>query len=186
MCHFQQFLKFQLSNNFSCGPLFAKIPKMTIFIGLGNRRLRCVHSLVSVDVGPQRHFKCCGKSGFFQYHFGRQISEIEMLITRQVIVTATFPLHHPDHRFILHKICHFQPFLKFQLSNNFSRGHPFAKMPKMTNFSSLGYRRLRYVHSIASGTKALFFKCLIRTFTLSNFQRRQGRRWPAAAFQMLR
>ena len=57
-----------------------------------------------------------------------------MLIAQQIIVTATFPLHHPHQRLILHKRCHFQPFVKLKLSKNFSWDPPFAKMTKMTPF----------------------------------------------------
>ena len=45
-----------------------------------------------------------------------------MHITQQIILTATFPLHHPHQRLILHKISHFQPFEKFKLSKNFAQG----------------------------------------------------------------
>ena len=41
------FLKFQLSKTFSCGPPFAKMPKMSDFLCLGSLRLRCVRSVVS-------------------------------------------------------------------------------------------------------------------------------------------
>ena len=45
-----------------------------------------------------------------------------MHITQQIILTATFALHHPHQRLILHKISHFQPFEKFKLSKNFAQG----------------------------------------------------------------
>ena len=78
-----------------------------------------------------------------------------MLIAQQIIVTATFPMHHPHQRLILHKICHFQPFVKLKLSKKFSTGPPFAKMPKMSHFSGLGNWRLRCVRSIVSVAKPL-------------------------------
>ena len=109
------------------------------------------------------------KTGVFQAHFGRTISETKMLLTGQKMVAATLPLHHRDQRLILHNICHFQPFLKFQLSNNFSCSPPFAKMPKISDFLGLGFQRLRCVPSIVSGAKQPFLKCLIRTFIPSNF-----------------
>ena len=93
-----------------------------------------------------------------------------MLIAQQITVTATFPLHHPHQRFILDKICHFQPFVKLKLSKKFSMGSPFAKMPKMSDCSGLANGRLRCVRSIVSGAKPLSLKCLIRTFIPSNFQ----------------
>ena len=93
-----------------------------------------------------------------------------MLIAQQIIVTATFPLHHRHQRLILHKICHFQPFVKLKLSKYFSLGPPFAKMPKMSQFSGLGNGRLRCVRSIVSGAKPFSLKCLIKTLIPSNFQ----------------
>ena len=93
-----------------------------------------------------------------------------MLIAQQIIVTATFPLHHPHKRFILRKIGDFQPFVKLKLSKKFSWGPPFAKMPKVSHFSSLGNGRLRCVRSIVSGAKPLSLRCLIKTFIPSIFQ----------------
>ena len=93
-----------------------------------------------------------------------------MLIAQQIIVTATFSLHHGHQRLILHKICHFQPFVHLKLSIKFSWGPPFSKMPKKSDFSSLGNGRLRCVRSIVSGAKPLSLTCLIRTFIPSNFQ----------------
>ena len=61
-----------------------------------------------------------------------------MCIARQILIAAQFPLHTRHGRFILHKIGHFQPFLKIELSKKFSWGPPFAIMPKMTDFSCLG------------------------------------------------
>ena len=87
-----------------------------------------------------------------------------MLIAQQVIVTVTFPLHHPHQRLNLHKICYFQPFVKLKLSKNFHGVPPFAKIPKMSRFLGLGNKRLRCVRSIVSGAKPLSLKCLIRTF----------------------
>ena len=98
------------------------------------------------------------------------MSEIKMLITQQIIVTATFSLHHRDQKLTFHKICYFEPFLKFQFSKKFSWGPLFAKMPKMTNFSGLRNRRLRFVRSIVSGANQFSLKCLMRTFISSNFQ----------------
>ena len=92
-----------------------------------------------------------------------------MLITQQIIVTATFPLHHPHQRLILHKICYFQPFEKLKLSKKILWGPPFAKMPKMSHFSGLGNGRLPCVRNIVSEAKPLFLKCLIRTFIPKNF-----------------
>ena len=87
----------------------------------------------------------------------------------QIRVTATFPLHHGHQRLVLHKICHFQPFVKLKLSKKVSWDPPFDKIPKRSHFSGLGNRRLRCVRSIVSGSKPLSLKCLIRTFIPSNF-----------------
>ena len=84
-----------------------------------------------------------------------------MLIAQQIIVTATFPLHYPHQRLILHKICHIQPVVKMKLSKKFSWGSPFSKMPKMKHFSGLGNGRLRYVRSKVSGAEPLSLKCLL-------------------------
>ena len=62
----------------------------------------------------------------------------ELLKTRQIMVAANFRLPQRDYPVILHKICNFQPFLKFELCKKCSCGPPFAKMPKMTDFSCLG------------------------------------------------
>ena len=93
-----------------------------------------------------------------------------MLIAQQIIVTVTFPLHNRHQRLILHKNCHFQPFVKLKLSKKFSWGPPFAEMPKMSHFLGLANERLRCVKSIVSGARPLSLKCLIRTFIPSNFQ----------------
>ena len=122
----------------------------------------------------------------FSNHFGAQTWEIRWLIAHQITVTATFPLHHRHQRLILHKICHFQPFVKLKLSKTFSWGRPFAKMQKNEPFSGLRNGRLRCVRSIVSGTSPLSLKCLNRTFNPSNFLCRQNRRWPAVAFQLMR
>ena len=91
------------------------------------------------------------KSGF-QAHFGGQIWKIKMLITQQIIVIATFQLHHRHQRFLLYKICHFHPFLKIKLSKKIFMGPPFAKMPKITHFSGLwnSAATLRRLHSFWS------------------------------------
>ena len=141
---------------------------------------------VTVAVSPQRHCNCCGKIHFFMPILEGKIWEIKMLIAQQIIVTAIFPLNHGHQRLILHKMSHFQPFVKLKFSKKFSWGPPFAKMPKVSHFSSLGNGRLRCVRSIRSGAKQLSLKCLIRTFIPSNFQWRHSGRWPAAAFQLLR
>ena len=93
-----------------------------------------------------------------------------MLITQPIVVTATSPLHHGHQRLILHKICHFQPFVKLKLSNKFSWVPPFAKTPKMSNLSALGNGRLRCVDSIASGAGPLSLKFVISTFIPSKSQ----------------
>ena len=93
-----------------------------------------------------------------------------MLIAQQIIVAATFLMHHRHQRLILHKICHFKSFVKFQLSIKFSCGTPPAKMSKISQFSGLGNGRLRCVRSIVSGAKPLSLKCLIRSFIPRNFQ----------------
>ena len=93
-----------------------------------------------------------------------------MLIAQQIIDTATFPLHHPHQCLILHKICHFQLFVKLKLPKKFSCGPTFAKMPKMTKLSALGIGRLRCIRSIVSEAKPFSLKCLIRTFIPGNFQ----------------
>ena len=84
-----------------------------------------------------------------------------MLIAQQIIVTATFPLHYPHQRLILHKICHIQPVVKVKLSKKISWGPPFSKMPKMKHFSGLGNGRLRYVRSKVSGAEPFSLKCLL-------------------------
>ena len=66
-----------------------------------------------------------------------QLLKREMLITWQILMAAKFRLQNRHRRLILHKICHFQPFPKFELSKKFSWGPPFAKMPKITDFSCL-------------------------------------------------
>ena len=97
------------------------------------------------------------------------IWEIKRLIAQKIVVTAAFSLHHRHQLFILHKICHFQPFAKLKISKKFSFGPLFAKTTKMSHFSALGNVRLRYVYSIVSGAKPLSLKCLMRTFIPSNF-----------------
>ena len=92
-----------------------------------------------------------------------------MLLAQQIITTATFPLHHRHQRLILHKICHFQPFVKLKLSKKLSWGPPFAKMEKMSHFPGLKNGWLRCVGSIVSGAKPLSLKNLIRTFIPINF-----------------
>ena len=93
-----------------------------------------------------------------------------MLIAQKITVVANFQLRHRDRRLILHKICHFQPFLKFQVSKIFSCGPPFAEMPKMSDFSCLGNLQLRCVRNVVCGTKPPSLNCLIRTFIPSEFQ----------------
>ena len=93
-----------------------------------------------------------------------------MLIAQPIVVTATSPLHHRHQRLILHKICHFQPFVKLKLSNKFSWVPPFAKMPKMSNLSALGNGRLRCVDSIVFGAGPLSLKFLLSTFIPSKSQ----------------
>ena len=106
-----------------------------------------------------------------------------MCIARQILIAAQFPLHTRHGRFILHKIGHFQPFLKIELSKKFSWGPPFAIMPKRTDFSCLGNELLRSVGSVACSILALFFNCLIRAFVAAGSQWRGSRRWPATDFQ---
>ena len=53
-----------------------------------------------------------------------------MLIAQQIIITATFPLLNRYQRIILHKICHFQPFVKLKLSKTFSWAPPLLKRQK--------------------------------------------------------
>ena len=93
-----------------------------------------------------------------------------MLIAQPIVVTATSPLHPRHQRLILHKVCHFQPFVKLKLSNKFSWVPPFAKMPKMSHLSALGNGRLRCVGSIVSETGPLSLKFLISTFIPSKSQ----------------
>ena len=106
----------------------------------------------------------------FSIPFGMANLGIKKAHIKQIIVTAIFPLHHPHQRLILHKICHFQPFVKLKLSKKFSWGPPFAKKPKMSDFSGLKNGRLRCVRNIVSGAKSLSLKCLMRTFISSSFQ----------------
>ena len=61
-----------------------------------------------------------------------------MCIARQILMAAQFPLQNRHRRLILHKLGHFQPFVKMELSKKFPWGPPFAIMPKMTDFSCLG------------------------------------------------
>ena len=93
-----------------------------------------------------------------------------MLIAQQILIIATFPLHHRHQHLILRKICHSQPFVKLKFSKKFSWGPPLAKMPKISQFSGLGNGWPRCVRSIDAGAKAFSLKCLIRTFIPSNFQ----------------
>ena len=97
---------------------------------------------------------------------GGHFSGKEMLITRQIMLVANFRLRHRHRRLILHEICHFQPFVKVQVSKNSSC----AKIPKMSNLSCLGNLRLRCVRTVVSGTKPFSLNCLIRTFIPSEFQ----------------
>ena len=87
-----------------------------------------------------------------------------MLIAQQIIITATFPLLNRYQRIILHKICHFQPFVKLKLSKIFSWGPPFAKMQKNEPF--LQFRKwaasLRTQNSFWS--KAVFPEVLDQDF----------------------
>ena len=93
-----------------------------------------------------------------------------MPIDQQIIVTLTFLLHNRHQRFTLHKVCHFQPFVKMKLSKKSSWGPLFAKLPKLSHFSGFGNGRLRCVRSIVSGAKPLSLNCLIKIFIPSNFQ----------------
>ena len=45
-----------------------------------------------------------------------------MLRTRQILMAAKFRLQNGHRRLILHKICHFEPFPKFEHSIKFSWG----------------------------------------------------------------
>ena len=91
---------------------------------------------VAVAVGSQRPSKKCINHRYFErileIIFGQEYKD--MLHTRQIVVVGNFRLRQREGRLILHKICYFQPFLKFQVSKNFSSGLPFAEMPKMSNF----------------------------------------------------
>ena len=93
-----------------------------------------------------------------------------MPIDQQIIVTLTFLLHNRHQRFTLHKVCHFQPFVKMKLSKKSSWGPPFAKLPKLSHFSGFENGRLRCVRSIVSGAKPHSLNCLIKIFIPSNFQ----------------
>ena len=62
-------------------------------------------------------------------------------------------------------------------------GSPFAKMPKMIDFSCLENQLLRSVSSVASSTLALFLNCLMKAFIAGGSQLRSSCRWPAVAFQ---
>ena len=101
---------------------------------------------------PAAAFKLLRSKPLFQAHFGGQIWEIKRLIAQQTIVTAIFPLHHRHQRLILHKICHFQPFVKLKLSKKFSWGPPFAKNAKNEPFFSFKKlaAMLRTQHSLWS------------------------------------
>ena len=74
----------------------------------------------------------------------------ELPNTQQRMVAANYRLQHQDKRVVLHKICNFQLFLKFEHSKKISCGSPFAKMPKMIDFSCLGNLRLRCLRSLLS------------------------------------
>ena len=47
ICHFQPFVKWKLSKKLSWGPPFAKMPRLSNFLHLGNGRLLCVRSITS-------------------------------------------------------------------------------------------------------------------------------------------
>ena len=93
-----------------------------------------------------------------------------MPITQQMFIATKFRLRNRDRRLMLHKICHFQPFLKFLLSIKFSWGPHFAKMPKMTDFSCLGNQLPRCVGSVVCNILAPFLNCLIGAFIPGRFQ----------------
>ena len=89
---------------------------------------------LAVAVGPQL---CCEKyleDNFLEYILKSIFLTKKMLITRQILMAAKFRLQNRHCRVILHKICHFQPVPKFELSKKISWGPAFAKMPKMTDF----------------------------------------------------
>ena len=89
-----------------------------------------------------------------------------MLLAQQIIVTATFPLHNPHQRLILHKI-----YGKIEAFKKIFMGSPFCLNAKnLANFLGLGKGRLCCVRSIVSGAKPLPIKCLIKTFIPSTFQ----------------
>ena len=96
--------------------------------------------------------------------------DIEIVITRQILIAAKFCLQSCDRCLILHKIGHFQPFPEFQLSKKFSWRPPFAKIPKLTNFSCLGNYLLRCVGNVVCNILALFLSCMIRAFIPPWFQ----------------
>ena len=93
-----------------------------------------------------------------------------MFRTQQILIVAKFRLQNRDRHLILHKLYHFQPFLKFQLSKKFSLGSPFAKMPKMTNFSCLENQLLRCVGSVVLNIVTLFLYFFVRAFIPGEFQ----------------
>ena len=94
----------------------------------------------------------------------------EMLITYKIGVAANFGLQHRNQRPILHQICHFLPFVKFQLSKIVSCDPPFGKMPKVSDFSCLGNLRQTSLGTVILETKPFSLDGLIKTFIPSEFQ----------------
>ena len=120
-----------------------------------------------------------GSSAHFVGHF----LDKEEPISPQERGAASFWLQHRDQHLILQIICHFEPFWKFELSKKISCGPPFAKMPKMTDFSCLQNLLLRSVRCVVFGNLPLFLNYLIGTLILNKFQWCDSRLWPAEAFQ---
>ena len=92
---------------------------------------------VTVAVSPHRLSKKCIKVRFFEHISGRYF-------WREKVYNSTnnSRSQNRDRRVILHKLCRFQPLLKFELSEKISWGSPFAKMQNMADFSCLRSRML--------------------------------------------
>ena len=83
--------------------------------------------------------KSTWKFSFLEYILEGNFSDKKMLITRQILMVSQVPFAESSiNRLTLHKICHFQPFPRFEIPKIFSCGTPFAKNAKMTDFSCLG------------------------------------------------
>ena len=79
---------------------------------------------ITVAVGRQWLSKNSIENRFFERILEGFFFDKEMLITQEIMVAANFRLQYRDQRDTLHKICNFEPFLKFEISC----GSPFARL----------------------------------------------------------